>query len=158
MDFEKVVLKNFYHVIYLNQIENIFIFLFCIWNIWFWFTRLISDIYIKDAEISLFYLTNYIIWEINEIESQVHFCFMDFEYTEENFKKWKKSSINNLKSLKEYSKAQFWINNEIFYKDYQAAFLDRVKKKVEINEDLKPKKVNFFFTLWCRTWLKYKLH
>ena len=69
---------------------------------------------------------------------------MNGEYTEEAGKTCKEHLIAMKKACEEYSQAQFWINNEIFTKDYITADLSRVKKQFEINEDLKPEKVISF--------------
>ena len=132
-----------------------------------YFTEIIEYIdSFKDVEIPLFFspyhsayyhpsnATEYRIWrnffsiakfrEIDAIAPQDHFGFTGSEYTEENFKTCKNHLIAIKKACEEYSKAQFWINNEIFTKDYQTADFERVKKQFEINEELKPKKVISF--------------
>lgn len=82
--------------------------------------------------------------EIDAIAPQDHFGFMGSEYNEDDFKTCRNHLIAIQKACKEYSKAQFWINNEIFTKDYTTADINRVKKQIEINEELKPKKVISF--------------
>ena len=82
--------------------------------------------------------------KIDAIAPQDHFGFMNREYTEEDGKTCKEHLIAMKKACEEYSEVQFWINNEIFTKDYITADLSRVKKQFEINEELKPEKVISF--------------
>ena len=132
-----------------------------------YFTEIIEYIEsFKDTEIPLFFSpyhsayyhpsneTEYRIWrnffsiakfrKIDAIAPQDHFGFMNGAYTDEDGKTCKEHLISIKKACKEYSQAQFWINNEIFTKDYITADLNRVKKQFEINEELKPEKVISF--------------
>ena len=75
---------------------------------------------------------------------------MNWEHTEQDGKTCKEQLIVRIKACEEYYKTQFWMNNEIFTKDYITADLNGVKKQFKINEELKPEKViSFFFLLWC---------
>ena len=120
----------------------------------------------SDVEIPLFFSpyhsayynpsneTEYRIWrnffsiakfrEIDAIAPQDHFGFKNGEYNEQDAKICKEHLLAIQKACKKYSKAQFWINNEIFTKDYATADFSRVKKQFEINEELKPAKVISF--------------
>ena len=82
--------------------------------------------------------------EIDAIAPQDHFGFKNADYTEEDGKICKEHLIAIKTACEKYSKAKFWINNEIFTKNYATASIDRVKKQIEINEELKPKKVISF--------------
>ena len=82
--------------------------------------------------------------EIDAIAPQDHFGFSNGEYNEAEAKVCKEHLIAIKTACEKYSKAQFWINNEIFTKDYATANFDRVKKQFEINEELEPKKVISF--------------
>ena len=82
--------------------------------------------------------------EIDAVAPQDHFGFTGGEYTIENGKICKEHLLAIKKACEEFSKAQFWINNEIFTKDYSTADMSRVKKQFEINEELEPKKVISF--------------
>ena len=100
------------------------------------------------------YNTEYRIWrnilsianlrEIDAVAPQDHFGFMGSAYVAEEGKTCK----DHLKAIKEackkHSRAQFWINNELFTKDYTTADFDRIKHQFAINEQLKPKKVISF--------------
>ena len=82
--------------------------------------------------------------DIDAVAPQDHFGFSDAGYTAADGKTCKEHLIAIKKACNEYSKAQFWINNEIFTKNYESASIERVKKQLEINEELKPKKVISF--------------
>jgi len=82
--------------------------------------------------------------EIDAVAPQDHFGFKSADYTEEDGKVCKEHLIAIKTACEKYSKAKFWINNEIFTKNYATASIDRVKKQIEINEELKPKKVISF--------------
>jgi len=81
---------------------------------------------------------------IDAVAPQDHFGFSDAGYTTLDGKTCKEHLMAIQKACEEYSDAQFWINNEIFTKNYQPASIERVKKQLEINEELKPKKVISF--------------
>lgn len=82
--------------------------------------------------------------EIDAVAPQDHFGFKNGQYSEEDAKECREHLIAIKKACNEYSKAQFWINNELFTKDYATAEFDRIKKQIEINEELKPDKVISF--------------
>ena len=132
-----------------------------------YFTEIIEYIQtFSDVEIPLFFSpyhsayyhpsneTEYRIWrnffsiakfrEIDAIAPQDHFGFSNGQYSQEDWIICKEHLIAIQKACKEYSKAQFWINNELFTKNYETAELDRIKKQFEINEELKPTKVISF--------------
>ena len=70
--------------------------------------------------------------------------FLWADYTEEDGKICKENLIAIKTAFEKYSKTKFWINNKIFTKNYSTAFIDRIKKQIEINEELKPRKVISF--------------
>ena len=85
--------------------------------------------------------------KIDAIAPQDFFGSAQKEYNEEDALKAESHLMGFMKACKEYSKAQFWINIELFYPNgtnLYTASVERIKKQFEIADKFDPEKIITF--------------